>query len=186
MYQPALSVFPFAGHGVKSSATMRGYWLCRVIQAQISVAKSEVVMRHSASTQHSVLKISGCCQTISLYTWLKVRTSSFESLYLSTICTNNSIFRTETNPISDSCSPCIETKRIYRSNWNGKDNKTSSNLTGRHLQKSLNQKKWQDYLKCIIMSVERVHQNKWHVWVISMVQILQARSITHCNIWVLM
>jgi hypothetical protein len=36
------------------------------------------------------------------------------------------------------------------------------------------------------MSVERVHQNKWHIWVISMVQILQARSITHCNIWVLM
>jgi hypothetical protein len=123
----------------------------------------EVVKRHSASTQHLVLKISGCCQTISLYTWLKVRTSSFESLYLSTICTNNSTFRTETYPISDSCSPYIETKRIYRSNWNGKDNKTSSNLTGRHLQKSLNQKKWQDYLKCIIMSVERVHQNKWHI-----------------------
>jgi hypothetical protein len=39
-----------------------------------------------------------------------------------------------------------------------------------------------NYLKCVIMSVERVHQNKWHIWAISVIQILPGKEYN--KLWV--
>jgi hypothetical protein len=39
-----------------------------------------------------------------------------------------------------------------------------------------------NYLKCVIMSVERVHQNKWHIWAISVIQILPGKDYN--KLWV--